>query len=213
MVGAKKLLSMLVLAGAVAGAPVVLAAPSASAAFAVTGTGTVACTGVTGTVRFDPSVTLLGGQVSATVKIVLHGCSAAGSNVTSSDFKGKGRGTLQVEGGGTNCASLAGDSPPFQLVGTISVRWTGRVARRPGKAPYHIDPTTVTVTTMTSTGAASNGNLGLDFARQQLSGSFSSAASTLSGELDSTRPPSKVVCGGKRVVRKLNIAAGKVDQP
>lgn len=213
MVRSRKLLWGLVLAGLAFGAPVALLAPNASAAFAVVGTGTVTCTGVTGTVKFHPSVTLLGGPTSATVKVVLHGCAAGtGSNVSTADFKGKGQGTLSVVGG-TNCASLVGDAPSFQLEGSISVRWTAKVDRRPGKAPYHIDATTLTVSPMTSVGAGSNGNVGLTFARQQLSGSFSSSASTLSGELDSTRAVSRVVCGGKRTVKKLNIEAGRVSQP
>ena len=213
MVRSKRLLLGLIPAVVAAGAAVALGAPGASGAPAVVGTGTVACTGASGTIKFDPSVTLIGGQLTATLKVVLHGCTAGGgSNVSTSGFKGKGQGTVSVEGG-TNCASLIGGSPPFRLVGTIEVRWTAKVDRKPGKAPYQVDPSTLVVGQMTSVGAGSNGNVGLTFARQQLSGSFSSSASTLSGELDSTKAPSRVVCGGSRVVKKLNIDSGGVSQP
>jgi hypothetical protein len=212
MVSSRRLLLGLAMA-ACSVAPLLLAAPPASAAFAVTGTGTVACTGVTGTVKFGPSVTLVGGQVSATVKVVFHGCDAgAGTNVSTTGFIGKGRGTLSVVGG-TDCASLVGASPAFQLVGSIEVRWTAKVDRAPGKAPYQIDPTTVTVGQMRSVGSGGNGNIGLTFGRQAVSGSFASSASSFSGELDSTRAASKVVCGGNRVVKKLSIESGKLAQP
>jgi hypothetical protein len=94
-----------------------------------------------------------GSSESVTVKVVLHGCDASGgSNVTTSNFNGKGKGSLQASS--NNCTNLAGTQP---VSGSVAIKWTGKA----GTAK--LNSTTLTLTSITGTASGENGNVGFIF--------------------------------------------------
>ncbi len=170
--------------------------------------GTVSCSSVTGLLKFSPPLSFSGSASSDTVsvKLVFHGCDAGGgSNVTSSNFNGKGKGTLTASS--NNCNNLAGTQP---VSGSVKVSWTGK------DKSAHINPSTITFNSFTGTPAGANGNVGFTFANQPVSGSFSG---TISGELDTNESAAQAAgnsaggCGAKHGMKKLNIVSGHVSQP
>jgi hypothetical protein len=175
------------------------------------GTGTVSCTSATGLLKFSPSLTFTGSGNSdrVTAKVQLHGCNvSAGSNVTSTNFNGKGTGSITASS--DNCSSLAGTQ---SVTGSVTVKWTAKA----GKG--HINPTKITFTALTGEPVGTNGNVGFTFSNQAVSGSFSSTSSTVSGELDTNETAAAASgnsaggCGAKKGMRKLNIVAGTTSQP
>lgn len=170
-----------------------------------TGAGTVSCTGATGLLGFKPPLTFTGASPeTASVKVTLHGCHAAGTtNVTTANFNGSGKGTISV--GNNNCTSLAGTQA---VTGSVSIKWTGKA----GTAK--LNNTTLTLTSITGTAAGANGNAGFTFSNQATSGTF---AGTMSGELDSNSTAANLAgpsgCGAKKGMKKINIVAGTESQP
>jgi len=171
----------------------------------VNGTGTVSCTGATGQLKFSPPLNFTGGSPdTASVKVSLHGCDGGGgSNVTTSNFNGKGKGTISTSS--NNCTSLAGTQP---VSGSVTIKWTGKA----GTAK--LNTTTLTLTTITGVPAGANGNAGFTFSTQATSGSF---AGSMSGELDSNASASMLAgssgCGAKKGLKKINIVSGHTSQP
>jgi hypothetical protein len=170
----------------------------------VDGTGTVACTGVTALMKFNPPLSLTGtaSSESVSLKFTLHGCSVSGTtNVTSANFNGKGKGTITAAN--NNCTGLAGTQP---VSGSIPIKWTGKA----GTA--HLTNTTLTLTSITGLAAGANGNVGFTISHQATSGSF---AGTMSGELDSNEGSSAALtsCQAKKGLKLLNIVSGHTSQP
>jgi hypothetical protein len=169
----------------------------------VTGTGTVSCSGATGLMKFNPDLTLTGSSPEmVSVKVVLHGCHAsAGSNVTTANFNGKGKGTISASS--NNCNNLAGTQT---VSGSVAIKWTGK------SGTAKLDPTTITLTSITGLAAGANGNVGFTISNQATSGSF---AGTTSGELDSNKTAAMegATCGAKRGLKLLNIVSGHTSQP
>ena len=75
----------------------------------VDGTGTVSCTGATGLLKFSPPLNFSGtSPETVSVKTTLHGCHASGSDVTTSNFNGKGKGTISTSS--NNCTESGWNS-------------------------------------------------------------------------------------------------------
>jgi len=170
----------------------------------VTGTGTVSCTGATGQLGFKPALTFTGtSPETASVKVTLHGCSAAGSNVTTANFNGSGKGSLSAAT--NNCTALLGAQP---VTGSVSIKWTGKA----GTAK--LNNTVLTLTSITGVAVGANGNAGFTFSNQATSGSF---AGSLSGELDSNQTAATLAgpsgCGAAKGMKKIQIVAGTASQP
>ena len=139
----------------------------------VNGIGSISCSGATGKLSFAPPLSSSGPASSdtATAKITFHGCNVPGGNVTTSNFNGKvsGKIVFSVQ----SCTVLNGTN---SVSGSLTIRWSGKA----GKAK--LNPSTVTLTSLTGVQSGQNGDVGFTFTHQSTSGSF---AGSLSGELDS----------------------------
>ena len=170
----------------------------------VTGTGTLACSAVVGSLKFAPPLNFTGGSPETVkVKLTLGGCNATGGNVTTPGFSGKASGFIST---GTNdCTSLEGTQ---SVSGSLTIKWKGK----DGKAK--LNTSTLALTSITGEAAASNGNAGFTFSHQSISGSF---AGTTSGEIDSGENAGTLAgstgCGAKKGLKKLSIVAGSTSQP
>jgi hypothetical protein len=170
----------------------------------VDGTGTVSCSAATGLMKFNPTLNFTGtSPETVSVKLMLHGCHATGSNVTTANFNGKGKGTISASS--NNCTNLAGTQ---SVSGSVAIKWTGKA----GTAK--LNPTTITLNSITGVAAGANGNVGFTYSNQATSGSF---AGTTSGELDSNKTAAmeggSSGCGAKKGLKLLNIVAGTTSQP
>lgn len=169
----------------------------------VDATGTLACTGAAGHVKFNPPLTSTATDTSdtVTVNVNVNGCTATGGNVTSTGFTGHAKGTVTISS--DNCSAFNG---PIAVSGTLTVRWTAK-AGTVRVATSTLSPTTVTGLV---TGNL-NGNPGLSFAGQSVSGSF---AGTGSGEFDAAQTGLALLgkCAGNGV-KGISVNAGTVSQP
>jgi hypothetical protein len=192
-----------VLIGLIAAAGVTSASAKGPAA-PVNATGTVSCTRAAGLVKLAPSFSNGGSATSAnaSVKVNLSGCSAANSNVTTAQFTGHGMGSITLAS--NNCATLSGTQT---VNGTITVRWTGKAGT--GK----VNASTLSLTSLTILNPGTlNGNLGLKFTSQAVSGSF---GGTASAEFDSAQSLTNLgtACGSSHGLTRVTIDAGTVSQP
>jgi hypothetical protein len=168
----------------------------------VTGTGSVSCTSAAGTLKFSPPLNFTGGSAETVkVKLKLGGCSNSGGNVTTPSFSGKASGDISTA---TNdCTSLEGTQP---VSGSLAVKWTGKVDKA------KLNPSTLTLTSITGVASGANGDAGFTFSDQPLTGSF---AGTYSGQIDSNESASTLAgstgCGAKKGLKKLSIVAGTLS--
>ena len=189
-----------------AGAVVGIAVPGASAQGAgpVTGTGTLACTGAAGHIKFNPPLTSTATDTSdtVTVNVNLNGCTATGGNVTSTSFTGHAKGTVTLSS--DNCTTLT--SGPITASGSLTVRWTAK------DGTQRVAPSTVTASSITGLATGSlNGNPGLSLSGQSVGGSF---GGTGSGEFDAAQTALALAakCAGNGL-KGISVNAGTVSQP
>jgi hypothetical protein len=169
----------------------------------VTGTGTVSCTHAAGRIKFDPPLTATATDTSdtATARVNLAGCTATGGNVTSASFTGHATGTVTLSS--DNCSAFNG---PMSVSGSLTVRWTGKAGTG------RLATSTLSLSSVTGLPTGSlNGNPGLSFSGQGVSGSF---AGTATGEFDSAKTAVSLVgkCASNGV-KVLPINAATVSQP
>lgn len=169
----------------------------------VVATGTLSCTGAAGHVKFDPPLTSTATDTSdnVTINVNVHGCTATGGNVTSTGFTGHAKGTVTISS--DNCSAFSG---PISVSGSLTVRWTAK-AGTVRVATSTLSPTAVAGLV---TGTL-NGNPGLSFTGQPVTGSF---AGTGSGEFDAAQSALALLgkCAGHGV-RGISVNAGSVSQP
>jgi hypothetical protein len=177
---------------------------SAKAVAPVDATGTVSCSGAAGLVKLSPSFTNGGTATSATaaVKFNLNGCSATNSNVTTTNFTGHAKGTITTTS--NDCGTLMGTQ---SVTGTITVRWTAKA----GTAK--LNASTLNLTSLTGVAVGTlNGNPGLQYSGQAVSGSFTG---TSSAEFDSAQTATSMAsfCARTHGLHKITFNAGVVTQP
>jgi hypothetical protein len=199
----RRLVALTVLAVSlpVATATALSAGPAFAGGVPVNGTGFVDCTSVTGSVKFSPGLNSTGGSGDAiTVKLALGGCSATGSNVTTSTFTGKAKGTLVTAS--NSCSSLEGTP---SVTGILSIKWAAKAGAS------KVNPTVMGLTSITV--AASNGtsDVQVGFVDQSSTGSFNSP---ITGQFTSNETGNSAAgsngCGGAKGLRKLPIASGSL---
>jgi hypothetical protein len=156
------------------------------------------CTGVTGTVKFAPALTLAGGKPeNSNVKLSLSGCTVSGvAGVTVS--AGKGAGVLHSAS--NNAVTLLG---PNTVTGSVKIKWTS-------SSKLSSKDSTVSVTVVTggtpSDGYASlavvsgNASVAGDFA-----GSDSGATSTLYTETTQTVSTLTTESGSKQGIKSVTL--------
>jgi hypothetical protein len=197
---------LLMSSSAIALAVGVMATLGAGSAFAgsppVAGTGTVSCTSAAGSLKFSPPLNFTGGSAETVkVKVTLGGCSNSGGNVTTPSFSGKASGTIDTSS--NDCTNLEGTQP---VSGSLDIKWNGKVAKA------KLDPSTLTLSSITGVASGANGDAGFTFSNQPLTGSFPAA---YSGEIDSNESASTLAgstgCGAKHGLKKLTIVAGSLS--
>ena len=104
----------------------------ASAATAVNAPGSLTCTGISGSVKFKPPLTLTAGGTSVSAKGDLSGCTGTGGE---SGVTGKFKATIASTG--TGCAGLAGGTSEE----VFTVKWKGDL----NGAKAKFNPSTITV--------------------------------------------------------------------
>jgi hypothetical protein len=167
----------------------------------VNATGTVACSSVTGKLKFLPNLTLSGGSSEmVSAKLKFFGCNATGSNVTSTDFKAKATGSWTLPN--NLCSSVLAGSGAS---GSLSIVWSAKVGT------VKVNPTTLTLSSLTGVSAGANGNAGFTFDDQSTAGSF---AGFVTGEIDSNQTAASLNgtsgCESKKGLKKLTVAAGRI---
>ncbi|MGA8726604.1 MAG: hypothetical protein WB565_16340 [Acidimicrobiales bacterium] len=170
----------------------------------VNATGTVSCNSVSGSLKFGQALNLTGGSTETIkVKLMLDGCEATGTNVTSSVFSGKAKGSLSLPT--NNCTILNNTN---SASGSLLIKWSAKA----GLAK--VNPSSLSFTSLTGTPTGGNGDAGFVFSNQALSGSF---AGGLRGEIDSGQTAMAIDgatgCGAPKGVKKLAIAAGHISPP
>ena len=170
----------------------------------VNATGTVSCSSVSGSLKLGPALNLTGGSVETIkVKLMLDGCEATGTNVTSSGFSGKAKGSLSLP---TNNCSILNNTNSAS--GSLLIKWSAKA----GLAK--VNPSSLSFTSLTGTPTGGNGDAGFVFSNQALSGSF---AGGLRGEIDSGQTAVAIDgatgCGASKGLKKLAIAAGHISPP
>lgn len=126
---------------------------------------TIACTSVTGQVKFAPALDLVGGQPeNSNIKLVLGGCTVSGvPGVTIT--AGKGAGVLHSA---SNLATVL--SGTHTVTGQINIKWT---VASPVKLTSKMS--TVTVTAVTGGTSGSYGSFGVSTGNASVSGDFQGA--------------------------------------
>ena len=109
--------------------------------------GTLSCTGVSGTVKFKPPLTLTGGGTSVSAKGVLSSCHASNPAVSITD--GKFKAAITSTGGG--CAGLAGGTTSE----VFTVKWKGDYNGT--KAKFTASTITIKGSTIVTNGAGDEG--------------------------------------------------------
>jgi hypothetical protein len=170
----------------------------------VNATGTVSCSSITGSLKFGPALNLTGGSAETIkVKLMLDGCEATGSNVTSSGFSGKAKGSLSIP---TNDCTILNKAN--SVSGSLLIKWSVKA----GLAK--LNPSSLSFTSLTGTPTGGNGDVGFVFSDQALSGSFSGV---LGGEIDSGQTAAAIDgasgCGAPKGLKKLAVAAGHLSPP
>ena len=184
-----------------AGMLITLGASSVSAGTPpVNTTGSVSCSGIVGSLKFTPALTITGGSFEAVkVKVKATGCNAATSNVTTGNFTGKITGTISTSR--VNCDSFFATQ---NVSGLLTVKWSAKV----GKSKTN--PTSIGLFQIVGTTSGSNGNAGLRLVNQATRGSFSDAS--IGGEIDANQSAGQIAasCSSKRGLKKLTLDAGSL---
>lgn len=144
----------LILIGAAVAMPIGLIAGTSGDAGAKTvtvpvGSATATCTGLSGTVKFKPSLTLAGGTASAqssSIKSSLSGCT---SSAVTGTFTGTVSGTLTNSSSTHSCTGLLGASPD---TGTLTIKWKAPSGYKFSPATTSVNVTSVTGGTVTYSG-------------------------------------------------------------
>jgi hypothetical protein len=123
--------------------------------------------------------------------------------VGSSGFSGKAKGSLRLAT--NNCTIL---DKADSASGSLLIKWSAKA----GLAK--LNPSSLTITSLTGTPSGGNGGVGFVFSNQALSGSFSGV---LGGEFDSGQIAAAIDgasgCGGPKGLKKLAIVAGHMSPP
>ena len=100
-------------------------------------TGTVTCTGVSGSAKFSPALTSSGptsGTEKITTKITFSHCTTSGSNVTAhSNATGSAKGTI-TDSTGSSCTGLFG---VINVSASLPVKW--KYFDRDARCEHHQD--------------------------------------------------------------------------
>ena len=184
-----KLSRKLMLAAAALAVPVSMIAIPGVASAAKTGTGTVTCTGITGSISFKPALKTTGpfSAESSTAKFTLSGCSG-GSPAPSG---GKVKQTLSSATSTNSCTSLATSAKE-----SITVKWKGAAPSTTAFPGY-----------TTGTGGPDNGE-GFILTGGTVTGSYAGTGAKASAFSNMSQSAILAACGTSKGLTKLTIVGG-----
>ncbi len=183
-----------------------LSAPAWAAG--VNATGSVTCTGVSGSAKFSPPLKNGGstsGTEKITVKFALSSCTPSGSNVSGTGT-GSAKGTITTNSG-NSCAGLLGVR---NVAASLPVKWKGFTPKA--------NPSTLSLTQVDAEAAGHNGNPAFAWGSQAQSttapatvtGSF--PTTTGHGEVDASISAATLAadCGSTKGLKSLGFDAGSI---
>jgi hypothetical protein len=184
-----KLSRKLLLAGAAIALPVSTLAISGVASAAKTGTGTVTCSTITGSISFKPALKSTGPYTAekSTAKITLSGCSGG----VPTPKGGKVTQTLSSATSTNDCTSLATGTSE-----SITVKWKGVAPSTTAFPPY-------------TTGTDSEGDAGFVLSKGTTTGSYP-ASGTASAAVYTNQTEAQILaaCGTSAGLKKLTLSQG-----
>ena len=186
-----KLSRKLLLAGAAIALPISTLAISGVASAAKTGTGTVTCTTITGSISFKPALKSSGPFTTekSTAKITLAGCTGGTPSPTKG---GKLTQSLSSATSTNDCTSLATGSSE-----SLTVKWKGGIA-----------PTTTSYSTY-STGTDGAGDAGFVLKSGTSTGSYAETGKANAAVYSNqTEAQILAACGTSKGLSKLTISQG-----
>jgi hypothetical protein len=187
-----KLSRKLLLAGAAIALPISTLAITGVASAAKTGTGTVTCKTITGSISFKPALKSTGPFSAETskAKITLSGCTGT-TGTSPVPASGKVSQTLSSSTSTNDCTSLATGTAE-----SITVKWKGAAPSTTAFPPY-------------STGTDSSNDEGFVLSKGTTTGSYP-ASGTASAAVYTNQTEAQIIaaCGTPAGVKKLTISQG-----
>jgi len=175
--------------------------PTSSAPPVVVATGSVSCTGVTGSVSFSPALTKTGtSPESATISVTSAGCTTSGSDVHVTS----GAGTATLSDPNNSCTGLI---TPRQL--TVDITWT--------PPTVHSSAVTFSGFTVATNGPGGGGGFTLPSASgtAKVTGSFAGsdhgAGSTSAVYSSDTVTQLLAACGSAAGLATIPVTSGSLD--